>query len=382
MFKDMDEAEKRGVDPLLFHASNILMHAVTSCLVAKLVYYLFYKRHSLMPSQTNRSSSSVWSQVHLPSWLASLAFALHPVHTEAVAGVVGHAELLSASLSILALLCFLGAIEPPPDQGEGGSRAGRVKGWLWVLMSIILCWTAALSKEIGITTFALMVGYDLILVPLDLNAPSEGQGKPKPLRTLLLQPKWARSILLAASTLAYIKTRGFIAGDQLVRIYRKVENPIAFAPEGLPQWLSTLHLHARYALLLIWPQHLSADWSFACIPLVEEPKDPRNLLSLLLYTFLLIILVVARPWQILSCWWGQAMTSSLDPVKGLGWDRVRQWRLLIVSGLIVAPFLPAANIFFYVGTFIGERLMYFPSIGYCILLGDVMAIILVRSNLL
>ena len=32
------------------------------------------------------------------------------------------------------------------------------------------------------------------------------------------------------------------------------------------------------------------------------------------------------------------------------------------------PFFPASNVLFYVGTFIGERLLYFPSIGYCLLL--------------
>ena len=378
MFKDTDEAQRRGLDPLLFHAANIVMHAVTCSLVAKLIYYLFYKRLSLMPSQGS-SILSTWSQVHLPSWLASLAFALHPVHTEAVAGVVGHAELLSASLSILALLCYFSAIElpPMPRPDRGHVRVSRVKSWMLISASIILCWAAALSKEIGITTFAAMVAYDLILVPLDLTPPSNDQGKSKPLQTLLFQTKWVRCLLLAAATLCYIKTRGLIAGDQLVRIYRKVENPIAFAPEGLPRWLSTFHLHARYALLLIWPQHLSADWSFACIPLVEDVKDPRNLLSLLLYTFMLIILVTARPWRVLSCWWRQALSSSHDPVKDLRGDRVKQWRLLIVSGLIIGPFLPAANLFFYVGTFIGERLMYFPSIGFCITLGELLAVTMV-----
>ena len=46
------------------------------------------------------SSLMELSQVHAPALLSSLAFALHPVHTEAVAGIVGHAELLCAALSI------------------------------------------------------------------------------------------------------------------------------------------------------------------------------------------------------------------------------------------------------------------------------------------
>ncbi|GFR39825.1 hypothetical protein Agub_g318, partial [Astrephomene gubernaculifera] len=47
-----------------------------------------------------------------------------------------------------------------------------------------------------------------------------------------------------------------------------------------------------------------------------------------------------------------------------------RWRLAVLCGLTVGPFLPAANLFFYVGTFIGERLLYLPSVGFCLLLGE------------
>lgn len=33
----------------------------------------------------------------------------------------------------------------------------------------------------------------------------------------------------------------------------------------------------------------------------------------------------------------------------------------MAAGLLVGPFFPASNVLFYVGTFIGERLLYFPS---------------------
>lgn len=44
---------------------------------------------------------------------------------------------------------------------------------------------------------------------------------------------------------------------QLVRIYRKVENPIPFAASSLTRKLTTGYLHARYAGLLLAPVHLS-----------------------------------------------------------------------------------------------------------------------------
>lgn len=50
-----------------------------------------------------------------------------------------------------------------------------------------------------------------------------------------------------------------------------------------------------------------------------------------------------------------------------------RWRLVVAAGLVVAPFFPAANVLFPVGTFIGERLLYAPSVGFCLLLADAMA---------
>lgn len=42
-------------------------------------------------------------------------------------------------------------------------------------------------------------------------------------------------------------------------------------------------------------------------------------------------------------------------------EHERRWRLAVTAGLLVGPFFPASNVLFYVGTFIGERLLYFPS---------------------
>jgi len=48
-------------------------------------------------------------------------------------------------------------------------------------------------------------------------------------------------------------------------------------------------------------------------------------------------------------------------------------------GFSLAPFLPASNLLFFVGTFIGERLLYMPSLGFSILLGEGLAQILVGA---
>lgn len=44
-----------------------------------------------------------------------------------------------------------------------------------------------------------------------------------------------------------------------------------------------------------------------------------------------------------------------------------RWRLFVAGGLLVAPFVPASNVVLWVGTALGERLLYLPSMGFCLL---------------
>jgi hypothetical protein len=81
---------------------------------------------------------------------AALLFAAHPVHTEAVAGIVGHAELLCASLSLPALLMYFRAVDGQAGRGGGGG-GGAAGRWRLVAAALLLAFLAALSKEIGIT---------------------------------------------------------------------------------------------------------------------------------------------------------------------------------------------------------------------------------------
>ncbi len=61
-----------------------------------------------------------------------------------------------------------------------------------------------------------------------------------------------------------------------------------------------------------------------------------------------------------------APPAGAAPAPGRARRRAR-WRLVVAAGLLVAPFFPAANVLFPVGTFIGERLLYAPSVGFCLL---------------
>lgn len=41
--------------------------------------------------------------------------------------------------------------------------------------------------------------------------------------------------------------------------------------------------------------------------------------------------------------------------------------LLMGLSILVLPFIPATNLFFYVGFVVAERILYIPSMGFCLL---------------
>lgn len=59
-------------------------------------------------------------------------------------------------------------------------------------------------------------------------------------------------------------------------------------------------------------------------------------------------------------------TSEEKRLKGM--SKMSSSAVILISlALITLPFLPATNIFFYVGFVVAERILYLPSVGYCLL---------------
>lgn len=83
----MLDAQVGGVSPRVYHASNLLAHAVSSCLLLALLTALGFG--------------------FLPSFLLALAFAAHPAFVSAVAWVPGRVECLVALFTFLSALGFL-----------------------------------------------------------------------------------------------------------------------------------------------------------------------------------------------------------------------------------------------------------------------------------
>ena len=122
-----------GPGPFGFHLVNLLLHAWVSWLVFRLGKDLAGSRAA--------------------AWAAGLLFAIHPVHTEAVAPVVGRSELLAAGFALWALLLHRRA---------GTAGAPRLR----LLFAAGACYFAsALSKENALVLPAILLLADLAFPP-------------------------------------------------------------------------------------------------------------------------------------------------------------------------------------------------------------------------
>ncbi|KAK1341963.1 hypothetical protein QTO34_016715 [Cnephaeus nilssonii] len=138
-----------GFHPVSFHVVNILLHAGISVLMVDVFSVLFGGlQYTSRGRRLNLAPRS--------SLLAALLFAVHPVHTECVAGVVGRADLLGA---LFFLLSFLGYCRAFRESNKEGTHST-----FWVLLSILLGAVAMLCKEQGITVLGLNAVFDILVI--------------------------------------------------------------------------------------------------------------------------------------------------------------------------------------------------------------------------
>lgn len=127
MLSFLVEHSVAGLSPLIYHIDNILLHTACSLLVYFIVRELVEHRYAPL--------------------FAALLFAVHPVHTEAVAWVSGRAELLATLFFLLAFLAFL----------------RRWGGRLWFTVSPTLFLLGVLSKETAAMLPAVIFLYLLLV---------------------------------------------------------------------------------------------------------------------------------------------------------------------------------------------------------------------------
>ncbi|KAL4624987.1 transmembrane and TPR repeat-containing protein 1 [Arapaima gigas] len=309
-----------GMTPLHFHAVNVVLH----CAVTALLMYTCER--------------AVFDDSRL-AFLAALLFAVHPIHTEAVSGIVGRADVLAC---MLFLLSFLSYIRSVGSSCPGDSFPPTVSSCSLAL-SLLLGACAMLVKETGVTVFGVCVVYDALVLCRRSLVTYMSCARMKDLLRAS-GPFVKRASAVSLYVLIIMSFRLWLMGGSMP-LFSEQDNPASFSPILLTRFLTYCYLLAFNAWLLLAPIVLCYDWQVGSIPLVESVWDVRNVATLLLGIVMLGLC--------LHC------LASLQ--------RLENQEVLVGLLFLVFPFIPASNLFFRVGFVVAERVLYMPSMGYCIL---------------
>jgi tetratricopeptide (TPR) repeat protein len=214
--------------------------------------------------------------------VAGLCFGLHPALSEAVIGVVGRGELLSACLGLAGIWCLRVRAE------------GRL---LSQLAGLVLLAAAPLAKENGIC-FALGVALW-----------SFCHHRSRPLW-------WAGALVAAGFSLA---VKALALGQLQPGEIGFIDNPLAYADASV-RMLNSAGLLVRYLRLLLFPWPLSADYSYDQIPVITQLADASLWLPLAL---------------VCTLGWGIWKGAGRQPQMVL-WLLISGGALLLVANLFVA----------------------------------------------
>jgi tetratricopeptide (TPR) repeat protein len=198
--------------PFGYHLVNLILHAG----VTLLLYWVLQTILGPLPETKTVALTAAW------------LFAVHPIHTEAVASIVGRAELLAAGFLLAAWLLHL--LDQP--------------------LSALLCFLLALlSKESAVVFLPLVLVGDC----------ARGARKPP-----------ARYASIAGLTLLYLGLLWKVQGDRFGQAaISLLDNPLAQLPVG---WriLNALRVAWKYVGLQFYPAALSCDYSFNQIPMYRD----------------------------------------------------------------------------------------------------------------
>jgi hypothetical protein len=270
-----------------FHAMNLLWHAAVSVMVAVLMRRWSGERAALV---------------------SGLLFAVHPVHVEAVANIVGRAELMAA---LFVLLAVYAALE---RDSVGWSVAALAAGLL--------------SKENAAVVPGLIVwGWML------------GLRRPSRRRMLGYAASWA------AVGVAYLAVRGSVLRETAL-IYNLAPVFIGAGPWEIR--LTAVAAFADVARLLLFPLTLRVDYSPGERTLVTSPLDPRFALGLLCLAAWAALVVLA---------WRRGRRVE---AFGLGWIAIALLpvaNLVFPVGFLVAErtlYLPSVGLALAVGAWLKD----------------------------
>jgi protein O-mannosyl-transferase len=278
--------------PLPFHIANILLYAMVSVAVYRLALVL----------------------IPLPAaFIAAALFAVHPVHTEVVANIVGQAEIWAALFVIVAVSRYIRA------RCGGGLRLSEVA----ILAG--LYFVACMFKEHAIVLPALLIAAELTVV-----------GNERRVRDRARE-LWPLFVALALAGCLFVFVRSVVIG----RVATGGPNVLLLGVPFTTRLFTMLRVFMEWVRLFVWPATLSADYSSRRI------EAATSFDASMLPALLVLFGAAAIAWSL--------RRSKPAVTFGLLWAGVT---LLMSSNLLVVT-----------GNVLAERTLFLPSVGVAICAG-------------
>jgi len=284
----LDWSLARG-HPALFHAMNLLWHAGAALLVTAL--------------------ARRWAD-WTTALVAGVIFAVHPVHVEAVANVIGLGELMAAVGVCLAVYA-----------------AVVRQSVLWSGAALLF---GLLSKENAVVAPALLVWAWIVGAPLAL--------RPGRRRLFMFVASW---VVIAG---VYLAVRAVVL-QPYARLHATA--PVFLGESAFAGRLTAVAALGDVVRLLILPLTLRVDYAPAERTIVRSMLDGRFVIGFACLLLWAVLLVLA--------WRRQRRLEAY----GLGW--------------IAIAFLPVSNLLFSTGVLLAERTLYLPSVGLALAAGTALA---------
>jgi tetratricopeptide (TPR) repeat protein len=294
--------------PSISRGVNVVLHALAAFLLGA------YVRRGLCESRDTSAT-------------AGLVFAAHPLALQSVVNIVGRAEILVTVCTLGALLAVSAAVRGAPGQAVWGRRGAAWGAALLLLLALG-------SKETALATPLLLIGH-LVVAPRP-DARAFGGGS----RAAVLAPSSVAIVLYGVGRTYALEA---FPGLQPVP---KMDN-VLVGMEGLPRLATSLSMAARYGRLMLWPVGLSGDYSGAAVARESSLVALLPVLGLVMVGGLALLALIS----VWPRWRGAAGGTTLS----------------MGALLFLLPYLVIGNLLVLTGAGFAERLVYFPSTGFCVL---------------
>ncbi|MEE2840412.1 MAG: tetratricopeptide repeat protein, partial [Acidobacteriota bacterium] len=248
---------------------------------------------------------------------ATVLFAAHPVHTEAVSWIVGRAEILAGVFCILAFICWI--------------RFRQTDRMPYLILTGLTYFLALGAKENSAPLPAVLLLGEALGLFRSRDPAKSVAGHLRPLLTYF--------VMLGTVFFGYFLLRMTALGQ-----FGIDARGLAFAGDSIQtRWASTLFGIGHYLHLSILPTELRIDY-----------------LAMKIHSLL--------DWRVL-------LSLGIMAVLGFLAFRLRRSapRVTFWLGWFALFLLPISNLAIQIGTFLAERFLFLPSAAFCALLGTAFA---------